>query len=351
MASRSLPMCPPSVEGADGAPRFGTYEGVLPRVSLAALRGLHQPHSLRRLVTHKKWLYAFVATREVAALFAVVDVNYTSNAFVMAVDLAKKEVLVDESYLGPPRPLVKVNDQPGSGLEVGFRRPEASFSARRPEGDQRYHLGVTVGWPVPFRARAFSLDAHVLAAGAAPALTVIAPVDEGGVNVTQKWAGLLTLGSLEAKGRTYVLDGGVGGLDYTHGYLARRTAWRWGFACGRLADGTPLGVNLVEGFNESRDDVNENAVWLGNTLFPVGRARFTFNAHEVLDPWRVTTDDGAVDLVMTPIAAHREHRDLKLVVSHFAQPVGLWRGTVTVGGVRHEVHDVPGVTEDQSVLW
>lgn len=347
----SLPSCPTVVEDAQGAPRFGTYEGGLDSASLASLRGRSQPGPIGRLRSHKKWHYAFVATPEVAAFFAVVDVNYTSNAFVMAVDLGTKQVLIDESYLGPPRPITQVNDSPNIGLEVSFRRPGVQFTVDRSAGDPRYHLRARSGAPVPFKKSSFGLDAALLINGAPPQLTVIAPVDKGIVNVTQKWAGLLTFGQLETGNRRFMLDGGVGGLDYTSGYLARETAWRWAFACGRLRDGTPLGINLVEGFNETRDDVNENAVWLGNTLYPVGRARFTWNVSDVLDPWHVRTLDGALDLHFSPIAVHREHRDLKLVVSRFAQPVGLWHGTVTLGGVTHEIQNVPGVTEDQYVRW
>lgn len=342
-----LPAAPHSIDDA-GAPRFGTYQGTLDAVALHALRGQYQPSAAGRLLTRKKWVYGFVATREVAAMMAVVDLGYTSNAFTMAVDLASGRVLADASFLGPPRPLVTVGDHPGAGLLARFRRPDAQLAAARPFGDERYHFHMRVG--LPLRSR-LSCSFDLLAAGASPPLTVVAPVEGGVVNVTHKWAGLLGFGRLEADGRRYLLDGGVGGLDYTQGYLARHTAWRWAFGCGRLADGGPVGLNLVEGFNESRDDVNENAVWLGGRLWPVGRARFTWNKADPLERWAVETTDGALKLTFKPVATHREHRDLRLVRSRFVQPMGLWEGTVTVGGQTHAVKDLPGVAEDQDVLW
>ncbi len=351
MSPRKLPPAPPSVEDAGGAPRFGTFQGALDVVDLSRLRGSYQPNRLDRLRMHKKWLYGFIATREVAALFAVVDLGYTSNAFALALDFASGRVLADVGVLGLPAPMVKVNDHPGAGLEVAFRRPDAKFKAWRTFGDERFHGHVRLGLNAPFVKPKLDLTWDLLAAGAAPPLTVIAPVDKAVVNVTQKWAGLLSFGALEAEGRRYSLDGGVGGLDYTHGYLARETAWRWAFVCGRLDDGTPIGLNLVEGFNESRDDVNENALWLGNELIPLGRARFTWNRSAVLDPWQVRTDDGAIDLRFTPWAAHQEVLDLKLIKSSFKQPVGLWSGEVKVGDHVYVLKDAPGVAEDQSVLW
>ena len=73
MSPKKLPPAPPSVEDAGGAPRYGTYQGALDVVDLSRLRGSYQPNRLDRLRMHKKWLYGFIATREVAALFAVVE--------------------------------------------------------------------------------------------------------------------------------------------------------------------------------------------------------------------------------------------------------------------------------------
>jgi hypothetical protein len=347
----SLPPVPTTVEDAHGRPRFGTYRGAFTRIDFS---GLQSPYALPlplRVLKHKRWLYSFIATREVVAAFAVVDVGYTANAFATVVDLRDRRVLVDESYLGLPLS-ASVNDSPGEGLSVGFRTPVARFSARRGAGAERYQLAVELKRVLPIPGSKLSLRGELLAEGGAPALTVVAPVSNGGVvNVTQKWAAMTAFGSLETGGRRYELDGGVGGLDYTQGLLARRTAWRWAFANGRLADGSALGLNLVEGFNDDVAEANENALWVGQRLIPLGRAKFEFNRDEPLDAWRVTTVDGAVDLRFRPIGVHRDERDLKLVKSHFVQPFGLFEGAVRVGDVVHPIKDLPGVTEDQDILW
>ena len=158
------------------------------------------------------------------------------------------------------------------------------------------------------------------------------------MNVTQKRGGLLALGSLEAGGKRFRLDGGVGGLDYTQGYLARHTSWRWAFAAGRLADGTPVGFNFVEGFNEGAAECNENALWVGDRLYPAGARALRVRHEGAAGP--VAGDDGGRrgGPALQPIYVHREEQDLRLVVSHFAQPVGLFEGTVRVGGP--DVHAV-----------
>ena len=65
----------------------------------------------------------------------------------------------------------------------------------------------------------------------------------------------------------------------------------------------------------------------------------------------MTALDGSVDLTLKPFAVHREQRDLKIVKSRFMQPLGLWHGTVSAGGATYQVRNLPGVAEDQDVLW
>ncbi|HEX8539703.1 MAG TPA: DUF2804 domain-containing protein [Cystobacter sp.] len=348
----TLMLAPASVATASGEPRFGTYQGELPEVDLQKLTGRWAPSAAKdRLLKRKRWHYTLAATREVMALFAVVDVGYSANAFAVALDLKERRVLCDVSFLGAPGPLAEVGNRPGAGLSVSFRTLGGRMTAQRGAEDERYRLRVDVSRLRTGSLQTFQWDGSLLVAGGAPALSVIAPVEgDGFVNVTQKRGGMLAFGTLEAGGKRFQLDGGVGGTDYTQGYLARHTAWRWAFLAGRLADGTPVGLNLVEGFNVS-SHTNENALWLGNRLIPLGRASFEYDRQELMKPWRVRTDDGVVDLSFQPLHVHREDHDFKVVVSHFAQPLGLFEGTVRVDGHTHVLSAVPGVTEDQDMLW
>ncbi len=341
---------PESVENDQGHPRFGTYSGALAKVSFDALGGPYRLPLPLRAVRRKRWQYSLICTPDVVALFAIAHLSYTANAFAAAVDLKARRPLFDEGYLGLPGAMAAVNEHPGRGHHSRFRSLGAKLSCARGEKDDRYALEVELGLS-PLRP-SVRLSAEVLAAGGAPPLTVIAPVNEGGVvNVTQKWAAMLTVGSLEVKGRRFVLDGGVAGMDYTHGLLGRRTSWRWAMANGRLEDGTPVGLNLVEGFNEGADEANENALWVGDRLVPLTRARFAYNPQDVLDPWHVRTTDGQVDLHFKPLHAHRDERDLGVVKSRFLQPAGTFEGTLRVDGEALRVSWLAGVTEDQDMVW
>lgn len=385
-----LPHAPATVVHPSGEPAFGTYEGAFATVDLRGLRTPHARSGLARLRHHKKWVYAFASDDEVSVLFAVVDTTYASTAFVMVTDMRSGEVVVDRSIMGGPGPLTTVSDQPADGLEAAFRSPLGDFRVARAPGSGAYRLKVHSTPPAesvaakvgPATASVRSAAAAVpllgrradgsrddpavepatsgriridltFEAGTTPELSVVAPVEQGGgsVNVTQKVAGLPVRGTVTAGGRTWQVGSAVGGLDYTHGYLARHTAWNWAFLAGRLEDGRRLGLNLVAGFNESRPDVNENALWVDDRLVPVDRARFTWHAQDPTAPWAVRTLDGVVDLTFTPYAVHAERKRLVVIDGRFVQPVGVFSGTIRIDGQDLAVRGVPGVTEEQDIRW
>ena len=251
MNSAALPGSAAAGRRRGGSPTLRDVPGRPPPRSRSGRLGPLAARRPQRALKHKRWLYCFMATPEVAAYFAIVDLAYTSNAFALVVDLRRKQVLVDA---GSCRPRAAGEGERSArrgagGLVPGPRRAAGRDPAR---GDVALPRPRRRARLLPYPKRELPGRESCSRVGGPPPLTVVAPVARDGVvNVTQKWAGLLAFGTLRSAGAASTLDGGVGGLDYTHGYLARRTAWRWAFACGRLADGTPIGLNLVEGFNES----------------------------------------------------------------------------------------------------
>jgi len=140
-------------------------------------------------------------------------------------------------------------------------------------------------------------------------------------------------------------------LDEHKAFYPRKTFWRWAtFAC-RDGNGEVLGVNLTQNVIADDAEQNENALWHGNRLSPLGAARFDIPPSPAA-PWHIRTLDGRVDLVFQPQGARSENLNLLVLASNFRQPVGLFSGTmVDDDGVRHEVKDVLGVVEDHQVTW
>jgi len=358
----ALSPTPPEVPSQDGVPPFGAYAGEPGPVEL---RRLAPPHALpgwARRLRRKRWHYALYTTPEVVAVMAIAEMGYAANAFFAAVDLRDKHPLVDATFLGAPAPLTTVSDAMARGLSARFRVPGARFRFGRPLDSDRYRHSVEISALRRPRAGRVSFEGEALVTGAPPPLVLVAPVPGGGagrvlsrdgVNVTQKSVGLLASGRLEIGRRRYALDGGVVGLDGTHGYLARHTRWNWAMGCGRLEDGTPLGFNLVAGFNTvAEGTAGENVLFLGDQLQPVGPATFRFNpADPLASPWQISTGDDTVQLTFRPLHAHRDVRDLLILRSRFVQPLGFFAGRLRFRGREIPLEGLPGVTEDQDMLW
>ena len=190
-------------------------------------------------------------------------------------------------------------------------------------------------------------------------ITAISEVEHGhdsSVSVTAKTSGMLVTGHLvihaEGVSATYSLDGGFGGYDYTKGLLPRNTVWRWAYGTGRLDDGTVLGFNIVDGFSGVGERSRENAVWInGRPIAVDAHTRFEFDRGDVMRPWRMTTADGTVRLRFVPLAAHTEYLDVKAVRSLFIQPMGHFTGELDVAGRTYVIDRMPGVAEDNDILW
>jgi hypothetical protein len=312
---------------------LGSIEvGGLPLVGGALFRAKHE----------KRWIYAAIAVGDLFVGAAIIKLGYASSAFVFAFDRASGRMLEDVSLLGPPS-FAKVNGASREGASARFSSPlqKGSLTWQHAVGAGAFSLAVRAGTMV--------IDARFDTSGAPPPIGVIADLGSPGlVNATEKGALLAVTGEATVGGRRFPLDGGLGGYDYTHGYLARHTAWKWAYLLGRAESGERVGMNLVQGFVGEP----ECALWIDGALHPLAEGRFTFDAQSPLSPWRVRTADDSVDLRFEPGGIHQEHKNLGVITSRFIQPVGCFSGTIAIPGRDPLVLTrALGVVEDQDVLW
>jgi hypothetical protein len=292
--------------------------------------------AVERLRREKRWLYVAVVTDEVFAAACIVRLGYASKAFWFAYDLAERRMLLSETTLGPPG-LARVRP-------VGTRETGDVATYTGLGNIERGGFGNGNGLEVDLARREFELSLR--ADGGPPAITAIADVPGGIVDVTEKGALIPASGTLFVSGRSYRLDGGLAGYDHTAGLLARHTTWRWSFAMGRDASGAPVAWNLTQGFVGARECI----VWSGGEPHVAPEPSFTVGAGGASnEPWRLDADGLALSL--SPGARHEEKDDLRLVRARFCQAVGTYSGKVRLSDRTLEVSGVVGVAEDQDVLW
>lgn len=328
--SRTLDAAPPSfLDDRTGSPAYGAYAGPLPAIELGRL-GLRD-----RVARRKRWVYAAVSTEELWISLAIVRTGYAATAFAFAYDLVGKRMLLDDTVLGPT-PSARVGDHfhaPGEVARFAMGKTRLLMS-RGPSG-----LDVHV------RMRDLALDATLDERAGPPAITAIAPLGDGLVDATEKRALLAVKGVARCGSREVSLDGAIGGYDYTHGLLPRHTTWRWAYAMGKTIAGEPFGFNVVQGFVGEP----ECAAFLGERVLPIAEPRFDFDVRDPMKPWHLRGD--GIDLAFAPGGVHAQTTNLVLVKSRFVQPVGTFAGTMRVDGRDVAVSGLPGVVEDQDVLW
>jgi len=326
-----LPPAPERLAADDGTPRYGLFAGSVADARFGTLK--HVPGILERRLIEKRWQYVFLATPEMMLALAIIDCGYLSSGICAVFDRGSGRLLVDDNPVLPPI-CAQVAEQPSGGMSARLLGPR--IRARMQRAGSRMSIQAT--W-----AHA-DVDLLLETDRAPPPITAIAPAGAAGrFDLTQKTVLVPAEGEVRAGNIHFPVHGAFAGLDYTHGLLARETAWRWAFGCGRAGAGL-VAFNFSDGFLQGD---GENVVWIDGEPRAVGPIAFSFEAQAPLAAWRVQTADGRVDLTFRPEGFRAQTIDLKLIASRYLQPFGTFSGKVD--GVA--IEGVPGVTEDHSARW
>lgn len=333
----------------DGRPRFGMFDDSLRVVNHAEFK-LETPFG-KPAGPLKNWLgfkrFQYFGGMSDALIFgcALAHLRHIGVAFVYVHELATGR-LFSRSYRIPFGVGMDLASNPVRG-ESRFRVPGVDIRLGYEDEPRCKRLYVRLG-------DTLSIDAAMLEAGFEP-MSICTRTAYTGWVYANKTAGLALTGALTLEGKTHDLAalGAMGHHDFSCGFMRHETYWNW--ACfsgiGRTASGVDkrLGLNVSCGVNET--SFNENCLWVDGKLVKVNLAQFDFDTHDVMKPWRVSTDDGLVDLHFTPVGMHREVLDLKVVASNFRQVFGRFDGIVRADGEAITVKNVVGFVEDQYAKW
>ncbi len=178
-------------------------------------------------------------------------------------------------------------------------------------------------------------------------MSICTRIGRNGWVYAHKVAGVPARGSIRFRDQYWDLEtlGAFAHHDFSAGYMRRETFWNWACLSGRTVHGD-IGLNVSCGVNET--SFSENCVWLDGKLHPVGLCHFEYDWDRPLEPWRITSADGAIDLRFEAEGQHQEKMRLGLVASDFKQIFGVFRGRVRLNDGREiEIDGLRGFVEDQ----
>jgi len=326
----ALPAAPAALHaGAGRVADYGRYAGRIDDLSTAAWDGSRGWFSPRRL-QRKGWMYFGAFTSRFMIGYAVADAGLMATAFVYVYD-RETQKLTEHKATVP------------FGFPAAFApSPEAHWSLR--SGGKHWDARLAGnGWDVHFKAPGLKLAMKFRDPG--EGMTAIASSPGRPFHHTWKICAMPLQIALELDG-TRVTEAASGTLDFTLGYPPRHTDWNWASLDGVTEDGTRIGINLVAHFMNGQ----ENALWLGDRLLPLAQAVFQYDPARLLQPWRVRTADGVLDVEFTPEGERRENISVGILASRFTQPFGRFRGTLrTANGVK-KIEGF-GVVEQHHAVW
>jgi len=140
-------------------------------------------------------------------------------------------------------------------------------------------------------------------------------------------------------------DESVGVLDWGRGRWTYQNRWYWASASSFIDD-IPIGFNFGYGFSD-RSQVSENAISYDNILHKIDTVTFTIPSNSYLEPWKIDSNDGRVDLTFTPLVDRNTKSNFILIKSIQHQLFGHFSGTVILDdNTKLPIDKMPGFAED-----
>lgn len=149
-------------------------------------------------------------------------------------------------------------------------------------------------------------------------------------------------------------DDTVGILDWGRGVWTYKNTWFWGSASGYV-DNHKIGFNLGYGFGDS-SSATENMAFYDGEAFKLNEIKFEIPIDKkgnylYLEPWKVTSDNGNLELDFMPIL--NRHSDTNIIVlrSNQNQVFGRFSGKIKLKEKIVEVKDLIGFAEVVYNKW
>jgi hypothetical protein len=293
----------------------------------------------------KRWDYWAVLTEDLVVTVTFADVDYLGLAVVGWIDLR------DHSIGGHTvtRPLAR-------GIEL----PEVSGAEplRHGDGDVMLEAVTTeagtrlTGEWTEADGRPSTLDVLVAEPPGHESLSVVIPWSDRRFQYTSKHQARPATGSLSVGGTEHPLDGGWGVLDVGRGRWPYSTRWNWGGGAGTSADGRTVGLQLGGKWTDGTG-FTENGVLVDGRLDKIGAdLTWTYDWDRPLDPWRVTSPEGDLDLRLDPVHDRHERTSAVVLATEVHQVFGHWSGTIPDGaGGSLAVDGLLGFAEESRSRW
>ena len=144
-------------------------------------------------------------------------------------------------------------------------------------------------------------------------------------------------------------------LDWGRGVWTYANTWYWGSASGYV-NGVPFGMNLGYGFGDT-SAASENMLFYNGKAHKLDQIDFGIpQTHDGRDafmsPWHITSNDGRLDLIFTPIMDRASRTNALIIESDQHQVFGAFTGTAVLDdGTTLQIQNLVGFAEKVKNRW
>lgn len=322
-----------------GQIRWGIYDETIEEVNyldytLQTPMDLKIPKTLKRLLANQFHFIGIMGPDVIGGL-AVVDLKFIANGFFYLYD-RKASKLTEATALSVLPSSARIGTSPD--------QPLSTFSSGR--------LKIRIDSnSVSAKGKGISMDITLDASGTRP-LRICTRAGYRDWVYTQKTSPVLVKGTASIGESKYELESPSTRalMDWTCGYMRRKTCWNWAASAATLADGRSLGLNLSCGVNET--SFTENAFWIDGLMTKVDTVNYVFDSSDLMKPWRIKSFDNKVDLTFHPEASRGEKINAGFIASRFTQLIGEFQGNLrSDAGELIQIKECPGFAEDHYAKW
>ncbi len=330
---------------SSGQPKFGVHTQPIEEINWQDFNYCNhfdKPHNkLKKRLNFNQFQFVSLTSDTFIMGLAIIDIKISSLAFWYLYDL-KTQAYIEQSRIQfiPSKTQIEVYPTKGkahfkaAGLEISIDASQVNKRHIELKSSKGVCLNACIDTPMDYQP-----------------LQVCTRAGYKGWVFTQKTPALETTGSLIYKDQQIDLQAinTLGNVDWSAGFMRRHSFWNWTSIAAFLPDNRRLGLNLAAGVNET--GYTENALWLNGKLIKLDMARFDFNRFNQQANWHISSSDGCIDLLFSPLGVRTEKRNFLISASNFRQFFGTFSGTISLPNEQIKIDKLMGFCEDHYAKW
>lgn len=294
----------------------------------------------------KRWDYYGVTTPTHFYSFTLADLGYAGQVFAYVVGFETGKY--QEETLTIPLARGIVLPRNSTAGTSSFESSKAHLVFQAEPGARR----ISVQWP-DFADMGLSAEFVLHLSPDHESMVIVIPIAGKRFYYNRKINCLPAEGWVEYEGERTSLHPteSLGNMDWGRGVWEYKSFWVWASASGFLRDGRSVGLNLGFGFGDT-SAATENALILDGRIHKFGQVEFTYDASDFMQPWRMVSPDGRVDLEFVPFLERVAATNLAVVTSEVHQIFGHYHGTVQADdGEVVCLEGLVGFAEEHHARW